>query len=146
MSALTLYNEKMRLCIGDQIEINRRFNKEICEWLGDDGIAHAIYRIQSLGETEKILHLRLWFGDEEVYWTGKREHKVYCIRHLSFMFYTFFFRSIVFQGNWFVFSSSYRVVRVKTENTRIWMFIPGWYYQLECAGTFQITKYFVCRA
>ena len=73
--------KKMRLCIGDQIEINRRFNKEICEWLGDDGIAHAINRIQSLGETEKILHLRLWFGDEEVYWTGKWEHKVYCICH-----------------------------------------------------------------
>ena len=61
----------MRLCVGDQIEINRRFNKEICDWLGDEGIAHAINRIQSLGETEKILHLRLWFGDEEVYWTGK---------------------------------------------------------------------------
>ena len=69
----------MRLCIGDQVEINRRFNKEICEWLGDDGIAHAINRIQSLGETEKNLHLRLWFGDEEVYWTGKRKHKVCCI-------------------------------------------------------------------
>ena len=84
MSALTLYNEKMRLCIGDQIEINRRFNKEICEWLGDDGIAHAINRIQSLGETEKILHLRLWFGDEEVYWTGTREHK-----YTAFVKYSF---------------------------------------------------------
>ena len=62
----------MRLCIGDQIEINRRFNKEICDWLGDEGVAHAINRIQSLGETEKILHLRLWFGDEEVYWTGEQ--------------------------------------------------------------------------
>lgn len=81
MSALTLYNEKMRLCIGDQIEINRRFNIEICDWLGDDGIAHAINRIQSLGETEKILHLRLWFGDEEVYWTGKPGQNLCRIKH-----------------------------------------------------------------
>ena len=63
----------MRLCVGDQVEINRRFNKEICDWLGDEGITHAINRIQSLGETEKNLHLRLWFGDEEVYWTGKQK-------------------------------------------------------------------------
>ena len=73
--------KKMRLCIGDQIEINRRFNIEICDWLGDDGIAHAINRIQSLGETEKILHLRLWFGDEEVYWTGKLGQNLSRIKH-----------------------------------------------------------------
>ena len=116
--------KKMRLCIGDQIEINRRFNKEICEWLGDDGIAHAINRIQSLGETEKILHLRLWFGDEEVYWTGKREHTVsiqytvYCIFH-SYS-YEFLIRSIVFQGNRYPFIlESYMVVRVQIKNIRI---------------------------
>ena len=62
---------KMRLCIGDQNEINRRFNKEICDWLGDDGIGHAINRIQSLDGTEKALHLKLWFGYGELYWTGK---------------------------------------------------------------------------